>query len=95
MCFIQLGVDATDSDEVRLEKNMVVASFITSASTALVWRVIYYLQGEVPGGSIFLLAMVVGSFFFVNLLRTRNISQFKFVMFLIYLTVPTSVTWFL
>jgi guanylate cyclase len=91
----QLGVDATDSDEVRQEKNLIVAASIVSGSAALVWGVIYILQGEIVGGIIPLLSGVVFYFFLVNFARTGNISRFKLVVFLLYLTVPTSSMWFL
>jgi guanylate cyclase len=39
--------------------------------------------------------MMIFSFFLVNFARTGNISRFKFVVFTIYLAVPTSVMWFL
>jgi guanylate cyclase len=91
----QLGVDATDSDEVRQEKNLIVAASIVSGSAALVWGVIYILQGEIVGGIIPILGGVVFYFFLVNFARTGNISRFKLVVFLIYLTVPTSSMWFL
>ena len=55
----QLGVDATDSDEVRQEKNLIVAASIVSGSAALVWGVIYILQGEIVGGIIPILGGVV------------------------------------
>ena len=91
----QLGVDATDSDEVRQEKNLIVAASIVSGSAALVWGVIYILQGEIVGGIIPILGGVVFYFFLVNFARTGNISRFKLVVFLLYLTVPTSSMWFL
>jgi guanylate cyclase len=91
----QLGVDATDSDEVRQEKNLIVAASIVSGSAALVWGAIYILQGEIVGGIIPLLSGVVFYFFLVNFARTGNISRFKLVVFLLYLTVPTSAMWFL
>ena len=91
----QLGADATDSDEVRQEKIVLVAASIASGLSALVWGVIYSLQGKVIAGGILLVAMMIFSFFLVNFAQTRNVSRFKFVVFLIYLTVPTSVMWFL
>lgn len=91
----QLGVDATDSDEVRQEKNLIVAASIVSGSAALVWGVIYILQGEIVGGIIPILGGVVFYFFLVNFARTGNISRLKLVVFLLYLTVPTSAMWFL
>jgi guanylate cyclase len=91
----QLGVDQKDSDEIRLEKNMIVASYIASASAALVWGIIYFLQGEVVSGGILLFAVMVVSFFLVDFARARNFVRIKFVMFLVYLTVPTSAMWFL
>ncbi len=91
----EFGVDATDSDEVRQEKIMIVAASIVSASTAFLYGVIYTLQGEVIVGSISFFGVVVFSFFLVNFARTRNISRFKFVVFLIYLAVPTSMMWIL
>jgi len=91
----QLGVDATDSDEVRQEKNLIVAASIVSGSAALVGGVIYILQGEIVGGIIPILGGVVFYFFLVNFARTGNISRLKLVVFLLYLTVPTSAMWFL
>ena len=91
----QLGVDAADSDEVRQEKNLIVAASIVSGSAALVWGVIYILQGEIVGGIIPILGAVVFYFFLVNFARTGNISRLKLVVFLLYLTVPTSAMWFL
>ena len=91
----EFGVDATDSDEVRQENIMLVAASIASGSSALVWGVIYSSQGKVVAGGILLVAMMIFSFFLVNFARTGNISRFKFVVFTIYLTVPTSVAWFL
>ena len=91
----QLGVDATDSNEIRQEKIMLVAASIASGSSALVWGVIYSSQGKVVAGGFLLVAMMIFSFFLVDFARTGNISRFKFVVFFIYLAVPTSVAWFL
>ncbi len=91
----ELGVDATDSDEVRQEKNLIAAASIVSGSAALVWGVTYILQGEIVGGIILIIGVVVFYFFLVNFARTGNISRLKLVVFLIYLTVPTSSMWFL
>ena len=91
----QLGVDAADSDEVRQEKIILVAASIASGSSALVWGAIYSSQGKIVAGGFLLVAMMIFSFFLVDFARTGNISRFKFVVFFIYLTVPTSVAWFL
>ncbi len=57
----EFGVDATDSDEVRQEKIMLVAASIASGSSALVWGVIYSSQGKVVAGGILLVAMMIFS----------------------------------
>ncbi len=92
----QLGVDATDSNEIRQEKIMLVAASIASGSSALVWGVIYSSQGKVVAGGILLVGMMIFfGYFLVNFARTGNVSRFKIVVFSIYLMVPTSVAWFL
>lgn len=91
----QLGVAATDSDEVRFDNNVLVGSYIVSASTASVYGIIYLTQGEVFAGSLFIVAVIIATIFFVNLVRTRKNYQFKLVMFTIYLLIPTAVTWVL
>jgi adenylate cyclase len=91
----EMGVDATDSDDVRQEKNLVVGAGIAAWFACVIWGVIYTLAGELVVGSITISGFIVISFYLVNYSRTGNISRLKFIVYLIYLVVPTSSMWFL
>lgn len=89
----QIGVDATDSAEVRQEKIIIVAASIFSILTAIMYGVIYTLQGIIIVGYIVGGGVVLFIIFFVDFARTRKIPRLKFMVFLIYLMVPTFSAW--
>jgi guanylate cyclase len=90
-----LGFKPNDPDNIKQGKRIIVGSSLASGSAALVWGLIYFINGEKIGGAIPLLG---GMFFFLYLpvfVRTGNINQLKFITFLIWLIVPSSAMWFL
>jgi adenylate cyclase len=90
-----LGVKATDSDDLRQEKNIIVGAAIASGSSALIWGLIYFGQGEKVAGSSLLFAGIVFYIYLPFFARTGNVSRLRLITFLLWLIIPPSAMWFL
>ena len=90
-----LGVKPSDTDDVRQEKNIIVGASIASGSAALIWGLVYFLQGEKVGGAIAILGAIVFYIYLPIFARTGNISRLRLLTYLIWLIVPSSTMWFL
>ena len=86
----RIGVDPNDSDEVRLQKSLLVlGSFMFIAAGAL-WGILYFLFGHFLAGSIPLSYAIVSSFSVVLFHLTRHyrlllITQLLLILFLPFL----------
>ena len=85
---LRIGVSAHDSDELRLQKSLLVSASPALSLAGAAWSVVYFASGEliaslIPGGYAVLSAL--------NLLlfaRRRNFRFFRFTQLLLILLLP-------
>ena len=84
----RIGVDSNDSDEVRLQKSLLVlASFMFIAAGTL-WGILYFLFGHFVAGSIPLSYAIVSSLSVIVFHLTRRYRFFLFSQLLLILFLP-------
>jgi guanylate cyclase len=85
---IQVGVDAADSHDVRLQKMLLVAIAIMIIPAALLWGLIYVGFGEALAGSIPLFYAVFSTCSIIIFHRTRSFRFFRASQLLLMLLLP-------
>jgi guanylate cyclase len=84
----RLGADPADSDEVRLQKSLLVAGSFMFIAAGAIWGVAYTLLGESLAGMIPLSYAVVSFLSFVFLVLTRRYLPYRFSQLVLILFLP-------
>ena len=84
----RIGVDSTDSNELRLKKRLLVAIALMVIPAALLWGSIYLMSEEPTAGLIPLIYAGFSSVSIVHFAITRRLRFFRFSQLLLILALP-------
>ena len=84
----QIGIEAEDSDELRLQKNILLFSSLMIASAAILWGVIYYAYGHTVAASIPLTYSALSFLSIFIFALGRHYQLFRFSQLLLDLLLP-------
>jgi adenylate cyclase len=84
----RVGVDSNDSDEVRLQKSLLVLGSVMFITAGTLWGILYFLFGHFVAGSIPLSYAIVSSFNVIIFHLTRRYRFFLFTQLLLILFLP-------
>jgi adenylate cyclase len=84
----RIGVDSNDSDEVRLQKSLLVLGSFMFITAGTLWGILYFLFGHFVAGSIPLSYAIVSSLSVIVFHLTRRYRFFLFSQLLLILFLP-------
>jgi adenylate cyclase len=84
----RIGVDSSDSDEVRLQKSLLVLGSLMFIAAGTLWGILYFLFGHFIAGSIPLSYAIVSSLSVIVFHLTRRYRFFLFSQLLLILFLP-------
>jgi adenylate cyclase len=84
----RIGVDPADSDEMRLQKSLLVLGSFMFIAAGTLWGILYFLFGQFVAGSIPLSYAIVSSFIVLVFHLTRRYRFFLFTQLLLILFLP-------
>lgn len=83
-----VGADPHDSDDVRLQKSILVAASSMIIPAAALWGLLYFALGEYVAGAIPFSYAVFSTLSIIAFARWRNYSLFRFTQLLLILILP-------
>lgn len=84
----QIGIDPQDSDEIRLQKRLLVVIALMILPTAVLWGGIYFVSGENLAGSIPLSYALISAVSIIAFGRTKRYQFFRFSQLLLMALLP-------
>ena len=84
----RIGIDPNDSDEVRLQKSLLVLGSSMFTAAGALWGILYFLFGQFIAGAIPLSYAIVSSISIVIFHLTRRYRFFLFTQLLLILFLP-------
>ena len=85
---MRIGVDPSDSNDIRLQKTLLLFSSLMMASLAICWGIIYIAFGEYLAGAIPLSYSILSFISIFTFSRTRRYRFFRFSQLLLPLLLP-------
>ncbi len=88
----RIGADSSDSDEIQLQKTLLMATISRFIGVSILWGVLYLLCGEVLAAAIVLIYAAVSLLSTLIFHHTHQYQRFRFSQLLLLLAMPTLLT---